>query len=123
MPKVHSWSLVCGRTVNGSVTGLSLKLAFLSIAAGFLPLTLAAQQYEGRTIAAVTVTGLGHIKEAVVLEQIESRPGRPYSQAVADLDVIRLDRLGVFSDITITPVTVGEALHVNVVVAETLRVL
>jgi outer membrane protein assembly factor BamA len=105
------------------VTGSSLKLALVSIAVGFLPLTLAAQQYEGRTIAAVTVTGLGHIKEAVVLEQIESRPGRPYSQAVADLDVIRLDRLGVFSDITITPVTVGEALHVNVVVAETLRVL
>ena len=70
----------------------------------------AAQQYEGKTIAAVTVTGLGHIREAVVLEQIELRPGRPYCQAVADLDVVRLDRLGVFSDITMTPVDVGDAL-------------
>ena len=93
------------------------------MAAGLMPALVAAQQYEGTTIAAVTVTGLGHIRESVVLEQIESRPGRPYSQAVVDLDVVRLDRLGVFSDITITPVNVGEALHVNVVVAETLRIL
>jgi len=92
-------------------------------AACLLPARVAAQQYEGRTIAAVTVTGLGHIKEAVVLEQIESRPGQPYRQAVVDLDLIRLDRLGVFSDVTMTPVEVGDALHVNIVVAETLRVL
>jgi outer membrane protein assembly factor BamA len=106
------------------VTGSTLRLVVVSIAAAcLLPARVAAQQYEGRTIAAVTVTGLGHIKEAVVLEQIESRPGQPYRQAVVDLDLIRLDRLGVFSDVTMTPVEVGDALHVNIVVAETLRVL
>ena len=94
--------------------------AFLTVAAAT---AVAAQPHEGVTIAAVAVTGLKHIKETVVLEQIESSPGRPYSQSVADQDLIRLDRLGVFSAITITPANVGESLHVNVAVVETLRVL
>ena len=101
----------------------AVRVVLVAFTAGAFPATSAAQQHEGTTIAAVTVTGLRHIKESVVLEQIESRPGRPYSQAVADLDRVRLDRLGVFSDITMTPVTTGDALSVNVVVVETLRVL
>ena len=84
---------------------------------------LSAQQYEGKIIASVTVSGLRDIKESVVLEQIESRPGLPYRQAVADLDRIRLDRLGVFSDITLTPGVVGESVQLSVIVVETLRVL
>jgi outer membrane protein assembly factor BamA len=94
-----------------------------AILAVLAPTMAAAQQYEGLTIAAVTVTGLKHIRETVVLEQIESRPGLPYRQSVADQDVIRLDRLGVFSAIAVTPAKVGESLHVNVAVVETLRVL
>ncbi len=84
---------------------------------------LSAQQHEGKIIAAVTVSGLRDIRESVVLEQIESKPGLPYRQAVADLDRIRLDRLGVFSDITLTPAVVGEAVHLSVIVVETLRLL
>ncbi len=84
---------------------------------------LAAQQHEGTTIAAVTISGLRHIKETVVLDRYELGPGVPYRQAVADRDVVRLDRLGVFSDITLTPVVVGDVLHLNVAVVETLRVL
>ncbi len=95
----------------------------LAIVAGLVSAPLAAQTHEGTTIATVTVTGLRHIKESVVLEQIESRPGQSYRQAVADQDVVRLDRLGVFSDITLTPVAVGDALQLNVTVVETLRVL
>ena len=101
----------------------AVRVVLVAFTAGAFPVTSAAQQHEGTTIAAVTVTGLRHIKESIVLEQIESRPGRPYSQAVADLDRVRLDRLGVFSDVTMTPVTTGDALTVNVVVVETLRVL
>ena len=101
----------------------AVRVVLVAFTASAFPATSAAQQHEGTTIAAVTVTGLRHIKESVVLEQIESRPGRPYSQAVADLDRVRLDRLGVFSDVTITPVATGDALSVNVVVVETLRVL
>ena len=68
-----------------------MKVVLAAVIAGFLSASLAAQQHEGTTIAAVTVTGLRHIKEAVVLEQIESRPGLPYRQAVADEDRVRLD--------------------------------
>ena len=94
-----------------------------ALVAVLLSAPLAAQPPEGTTIAAVTVTGLRRIKESVVHEQIESRPGMPYRQAVVDEDRVRLDRLGVFSDISLTPVTVGDALHINVAVVETLRVL
>jgi outer membrane protein assembly factor BamA len=105
------------------VTGNAWRVLLAGIVAGLMTAPLTAQQHEGTTIAAVTVTGLQHIKEAVVLEQIESKPGQSYKQAVADQDVVRLDRLGVFGDITLTPVDVGEGLHVNVTVVETLRVL
>ena len=83
----------------------------------------AAQQYEGKTIAVVAVTGLRSIKESIVLDQIESRAGQPYRQAVADEDVIRLDRLGVFSDISVAPAGAEDALQLNVRLVETLRIL
>ena len=83
----------------------------------------AVQPYEGRTIAVVTVTGLRSIKESIVRDQIESRAGQPYRQAIADEDVVRLDRLGVFSDIRVTPGGTDEALQLNVSVVETLRIL
>jgi outer membrane protein assembly factor BamA len=105
------------------VRGNFATVILAAIIVGLMQAPSAAQQYEGRTIAAVTVTGLRTIKEGVVLEQIESRPGQPYRQAVADEDVVRLDRLGVFGDITLTPVVAGDALNVNVIVVETLRVL
>lgn len=94
-----------------------------AVVTGLLSAPLAAQQHEGITIGAVTVTGLRQIKETIVLEQIKSRPGEPYRQAVVDEDRVRLDRLGVFSDITLTPVSVGDTLNLNVAVVETLRVL
>jgi outer membrane protein assembly factor BamA len=100
-----------------------VRVVLAAVVTGLLSASLSAQQHEGTIIAAVTVTGLRHIKEAIVLEQIESRPGLPYRQAVADEDRLRLDRLGVFSDITLTPVSAGGALNVNIAVVETLRIL
>lgn len=105
------------------VVVFAARVILAAIVSGLAPAAADAQHYEGTTIDAVTVNGLRHIKEAVVLDQIESRQGQPYSQIVADLDRVRLDRLGVFSDISVTPANVGGALHVNVVVAETLRIL
>ena len=61
---------------------------------------------EGRTILAVRVSGLDHVKESVVLTQMESAPGQPYLKATADRDIVRLDRLGVFAAISLTPVAV-----------------
>jgi outer membrane protein assembly factor BamA len=105
------------------MTASTLTIAAMVLAANLMPAAAAGQAHEGIRIATVTVTGLRHIREAVVLDQIELKAGLPYAQAVADLDVIRLDRLEVFSDISVTPVTVGDALHLRVAVVETLRML
>jgi outer membrane protein assembly factor BamA len=78
---------------------------------------------EGQTVVAIKVNGLRHIKEPIVLDQIDSKVGQPYHRAVADQDVNRLDRLGVFGDIALTPVAVETGVRLDVTVVETLRVL
>jgi outer membrane protein assembly factor BamA len=78
--------------------------------------------FEGRTILGVQVSGLHRIKESVVLAQIESAPGRPYHTSTAARDVVRLERLGVFAAIALTPVAAGDSVWVNVVVTETPRI-
>jgi len=62
---------------------------------------------EGKTILSVHVSGLDHIKESVVLEQIKSVPGTQYHRATAVRDVVRLDRLGVFGGISVAGVAGG----------------
>jgi outer membrane protein assembly factor BamA len=78
--------------------------------------------FEGRTILGVQVSGLNRIKESVVVSQIASAPGQPYHKATADRDVVRLERLGVFAGIALTPVAVGDGVWVNVTVTETPRI-
>jgi outer membrane protein assembly factor BamA len=85
--------------------------------------TAAADELDGRPIVALSVTGLIHIKEAVVVEQIESRPGRTYLKSTADDDLVRLERLRVFSDISITPIETEDGVRIEVRVVETLRIL
>jgi outer membrane protein assembly factor BamA len=53
---------------------------------------------------------------------MESAPGRPYHAATADGDVVRLDRLGVFAAIELTPVAVADGVRVDVTVTETRRI-
>ena len=83
----------------------------------------AAGPFDGRPIVAVTVTGVRHIAASVVTEQIQIRPGQPYSQDVADQDLIRLERLRIFSDISITPSASDEGVRVEVHVTETPRLV
>jgi outer membrane protein assembly factor BamA len=78
---------------------------------------------EGKPIVAVRVSGLVHVKETVVVAQIESVPGRPYHQVTADQDIARLDRLGVFGEISVTAVTVDDGVRVDVTVTETPRIV
>lgn len=77
---------------------------------------------EGRTILAVRVSGLEHVNESVVLAQIESAPGQPYLKATADRDIARLDRLGVFAAIALTPVGVDDGVRIEVTVTEMPRI-
>lgn len=76
---------------------------------------------EGRTILAVRVSGLDHIRESIVLAQMESAPGQPYRKATAERDIVRLDRLGVFAAISLRPVAVGDGVRVDVTVTEASR--
>jgi outer membrane protein assembly factor BamA len=78
--------------------------------------------FEGRTILGVQVSGLNRIKESVVVAQIESAPGQPYHKSTAVRDIGRLERLGVFAAIALTPVAVGDGVWVNVTVTETPRI-
>lgn len=78
--------------------------------------------FEGRTILGVRVSGLDHIKEAVVLGQIESVRGQPYHKSTAARDIVRLERLGVFAAIALTPVAAADGVWVNVTVTETPRI-
>src|SRR5471032_16719 len=78
---------------------------------------------EGKKIVAVQVSGLDHILESVVLAQILSVPGSPYHQAIADRDVVRLDRLGVFGVIRVTGAAEGDGVRVDVTLTETPRMI
>jgi len=77
---------------------------------------------EGRTILAVRVSGLEHVAESVVVAQMELSTGQPYHAATAAKDVARLDRLGVFAEIDLTPVAVDDGVRVEVTVSETRRI-
>ena len=97
--------------------GCVAALLFLAASA------ISASQFDGQPITAISVSGLRDIKEAVVVQQIESQPGRTYSEKTAAEDVRRLERLRVFSEVTITPVAVETGVRLEVAVVETLRIL
>jgi outer membrane protein assembly factor BamA len=77
---------------------------------------------EGRTILAIRMSGLDRVKASVVLAQMESAAGQSYHQSTADRDVVRLERLGVFAVIALTPVTVDAGVRLDVTVTETPRI-
>jgi len=85
--------------------------------------TISADQFDGQPITAISVSGLRDIKESVVVQQIESQPGRTYFEKTAADDVRRLERLRVFSEVTITPVSAEAGVRLEVAVVETLRIL
>ena len=91
-----------------------LAIALVCIAAP----VFAQAPLEGRPIRAVQVSGLDNIKESVVLAQIESVPGTPYHRAVADRDIKRLDRLGVFGAIAIAAAPVEDGVRIDVTLNE-----
>jgi outer membrane protein assembly factor BamA len=105
--------------VKDSLVRAGCVAALLFLAAS----TISADQFDGQPIAGITVSGLRDIKEAVVVQQIESQPGGTYYETTAAEDVRRLQRLRVFSEVTITPVPVEGGVRLEVAVVETLRIL
>jgi outer membrane protein assembly factor BamA len=76
---------------------------------------------DGLPIKTVTVSGLRHLDESVVTQQIQTKPGGLFSEEVAARDVVRLERLRVFSSISITPRQVSDGVEVAVTTVETPR--
>jgi outer membrane protein assembly factor BamA len=94
---------------------LAAAVAFLIASAS------AAAQFDGQPVLTLTVSGLVHLDESVVTEQLKTRPGQPYAQSVVARDIVRLERLRVFSGISITPVQKAGGVDVEVAVTETPR--
>ena len=67
------------------------------------------------------MSGLDHIKESIVLAQILSVPGQPYHRAVADRDIVRLDKLGVFGSIRVEAIAVDDGVRIELTLNETPR--
>jgi outer membrane protein insertion porin family len=74
--------------------------------------------YDGRTIRALSITGLQTIDEAYVRNQITSRAGQPYSQATVQRDVSRLLQKGYFLDVRAEPTPVDNEVNLTFTLAE-----
>jgi outer membrane protein insertion porin family len=84
---------------------------------------LARTQFNGATIRAIVVTGLQHVHEQIVREQLDVRIGDTFDDDLIQRNIQRLDRLGVFSRIDIDAAAETGGVRLTVSVVETLRVL
>ncbi len=66
----------------------------------------------------IRILGLETTREWVVRRELASRPGQPFSRENIARDYRNLDRLGIFSDISIYPSSDGDLLVLFVVVKE-----
>jgi outer membrane protein insertion porin family len=71
--------------------------------AGIVQLNAEEDEFEGKTIKDVRLTGVKWTKEYVVLRELESQIGEPYSSKTVNQDIERLEHLGIFSEINIYP--------------------
>jgi outer membrane protein insertion porin family len=93
-------------------------------AAASLPIhSFAAQNLLPKKIKAVKIIGNDRTKDYVFRRELSSVIGRPFEQDYLDLAYNRLDRLGIFSGITITPVEEEDGIVLRVEVKETFPIL
>ena len=74
-------------------------------------------------IRGIVVSGLQHIRESIVLDQLDVRVGDRFDETVVPRNIQRLDRLGVFSRIEIVPSQDVDGVRLAIAVVETLRIL
>jgi outer membrane protein insertion porin family len=58
---------------------------------------------EGKTVRNVTIAGNKVTKEYVIYRELELETGKPFSVQTMEEDMTRLDNLGIFSSVAITP--------------------
>jgi len=100
-----------------------MQLAFALIAGGLLTAAGPSEELEGRTIREIRIDGLKHTREQIVRRELTSRTGEPLSARALAVDVESLDRLGVFSDVTIRTSAAEHEASVDIAVRETMPYL
>jgi len=78
---------------------------------------------EGVVVSAIHVSGLRNLTSAEVEGHLATRVGQPFHRANLNIDRRRLDELRLFSSVAIEARLEQQAVVVDVLVAETLRVL
>lgn len=100
-----------GRAFLGAMAAVGLCLA-----------PMPGQAQEGPAVQDIRVEGLQRTRPSLVLQQLASRVGEPYTPERKRLDSLYLDRLGIFSSIEITPKEVPGGVLLHVQLKETLPV-
>jgi len=77
--------------------------------------------FEGKTIREIRIVGLEHTREGIVRNQLTAQVGDPYDPEVIAHDEEHLDRLAVFSSISMLPEVDGEEVTLKIEVVETAR--
>ena len=91
-----------------AIKTLPAKLIICILALFFADVTLLAQDSDdslyGKTVKEIRITGLHLTKRYIVTRELASQVGKPYLRENAEKDLMRLERLGLFSDIKICPI-------------------
>jgi outer membrane protein assembly factor BamA len=70
-------------------------------------------QFEGRTVTAIRVNGLGYTPESRVLRQVISEVGKPFTEENLRKDRERLDRMAAFSSFEAVALEDGEGVAIE----------
>lgn len=73
----------------------------------------------GRTVKEIRISGLKKTKRFVIVRELATKTGEPYTRENAEQDPKRLDQLGMFSQIDIHPTIEGEDVVLQITLRET----
>ncbi len=81
------------------------------------------EQLYGKRLKEIRLSALRYTQRDIIIRELASRLGEPYLKENAEKDLKRLDRLGIFSDITIEAIEDGDEVVLAIEVKETLPYL
>jgi len=77
------------------------------------------EQLYGKTVKEIRISALRYTQREIIIRCLASQLGEPYLKENAERDLKRLDRLGIFSSITIEAIEEGDGVVLAVDVKET----
>jgi outer membrane protein assembly factor BamA len=77
------------------------------------------EQLYGKTVKEIRISALRYTQREIIIRGLASQLGEPYLKENAERDLKRLDRLGIFSSITIEAIEEGDGVVLAVDVKET----